>query len=158
LKVVKGHPAAAAPWGNPCLYLSPNLDGGTGAPRPKALFENQQVRFILTNLDAYVGDAADINFTVMGGFGPLRVTSLAGEVSFSLGVRILTGPMLAPSPPSSAELDSNPGSPYMFLIDQGRTSTFLSRGQVLRFNPRPSLLLPGGQFESSAVNSTFPIQ
>jgi hypothetical protein len=105
-----------------------------------------------------MGDAADIYFEVIGGFAPLRVTSIAGEVGFSLGVRVLTGPMFAP-PPEGSELNFlNNRSPYMFVVDQGRTSTFLSRGQVLRFNPRPSLLLPGGQYESSATNSTFPIQ
>ena len=50
--------AEAGGWGNACLFRGPNGDAGGGQEHVKALFENPTVRFVFTNLEQYVGDAA----------------------------------------------------------------------------------------------------
>src|SRR2546425_733205 len=62
-------------WGNPCLFGSPNDDEGevmSMVPladacgqrtcHVKALFQNQQLRFVMTNLEEYAGDADSTRF------------------------------------------------------------------------------------------------
>jgi hypothetical protein len=159
----RGHrPAADAPsWGNPCLFFGLNGDetataGVTPVEHVKALFENPEIRFVLTNLEQYVGDGAVISFSVSNGFTPLRVLS-TGEAGFSLGVRIVAGPMDAATLRNELSADLN-FPPYIFVVDQSRTTAFGSRGQVLRINPRPTTSYPGGRIDSNITNSTFPIQ
>jgi hypothetical protein len=155
--VLKLKPEAAdGSWGNPCLFRGPSADTGDTQPHVKALFENPQVRFVLTNLEQYVGDGTTIAVHVEGGFYPLRVGTPSDSARFGMGVRILSSPM-----DSGATLsDSGQGipPPYLFVVDQGRTTTALSRGQVLRVNPRPAQLYPGGFVDSAVSNSLFPVQ
>jgi hypothetical protein len=154
--VNKLSPEAMGGWGNPCLFRSANGDGGGNQEHVKALFENPNVRLVFTNLEQYVGDSAAVRVSVQGGFSPLRVRPTRPSVDFRLGVRIVTGPMDS----SLALTDAIEGTPppYLFVVDQGRTSTSLSRGQILRINPRPSQIFPGGFIDSPDSNSLFPIQ
>jgi hypothetical protein len=154
--VVKAPPEAMGGWGNPCLFRGPNGDAGGGQEHVKALFENPNVRLVFTNLEQYVGDAAAVRVSIQGGFSPLRVRPTRPSVDFRLGARILTGPMDS-SLSISDTIDGAP-PPYLFVVDQGRTSTSLSRGQILRINPRPSQVFPGGFIDSPDSNSLFPIQ
>ena len=46
----------------------------------------------------------------------------------------------------------------MFVVDQSRTTSLLSRGKIMRINPYPYLYPPGGHFDSLLTGSLFPIQ
>jgi hypothetical protein len=117
--------------------------------RVKALFENHQFRFVLTNLDQYVGDAATIRFEVVGGVLPLTADFPRDQsVGISLGSRILTGPTKT----------SIGAFPYLYVVDQGQPLTRRDgRGQFLRLNPRHgSRGLP--RFDSNSTKDRFHIQ
>ncbi len=157
LNVTKQSPTSIdGGWGNPCLFRAPAGDSGDGQDHVKALFENPHVRFVFTNLEQYVGDGTTIAVHIEGGFSPLRVGPSSDAVRFGLGVRILSSPIDA----GATLTDSGTGTPppYLFVIDQGRTTTSLSRGQILRVNPRPAQLFPGGFIDSANSNSLFPVQ
>ncbi len=143
-------------WGNACLFRGPNEDAGGSQEHVKALFENPTVRFVFTNLEQYVGDAASVFVAIEGGFAPLEVRASRLTVDFRLGARIVTGPMDSAQTLGDATEGAPP--PYLFVVDQGRTSTSLSRGQILRVNPRPAQLYPGGFIDSPDFDSLFPIQ
>jgi hypothetical protein len=143
-----------SPAGNPCLFQAPNDDEGeaaTNTPYPavcmmrachvKALFQNQQVRFVMTNLEEYAGDADSTRFDVAGGFVPLS-GDYPDDVIITAGARILPSPMKTPeSPGMSAGLTDFTSFPYLFVVDQGRTASSLNaRGQILRLNPRSGSL------------------
>jgi hypothetical protein len=149
-------PSAEGGWGNPCLFRGPSADAGGGAEHVKALFENPHVRFVLTNLEQYVGDGTALRVTIEGGFSPLRVRPSGESVRFGLGVRILTSPIDSAATLSDSTTATPP--PYLFVVDQGRTTTTLSRGQILRINPRPANLFPGGFIDGAGTNSLFPVQ
>jgi hypothetical protein len=148
--------AEAGGWGNACLFRGPNGDASGGQEHIKALFENPTVRFIFTNIEQYVGDAANVFVTIEGGFSPLRVRPTRQSVEFRMGTRIVTAPM--DSIAALGESTEGAPPPYIFVVDQGRTSTSLSRGQILRVNPRSSTVFPGGYIDSPDINSLFPIQ
>jgi hypothetical protein len=151
---------------NPCMFLGPN-ESESDEPsnqlrHVKALFQNPHFRFVMTNLEDYVGDAASIQVSVVGGFSPLIVSS-AGITVIGLGTRIVTGPddSLDTGVALDTVLNTMPvPPPYFFVVDQGRTLTQFSRGQVLRINPRPldADSLQGGFIDSIETDSLFPIQ
>lgn len=156
---------AAAPgaWGNPCLFKGRNSDETpvTDVLHTKALFRNQQLRFMLTNLETFAGDANLIRFDVSGGFVP-DLARPRDDILFTVPVRMVTGPTATPQSPVSQPSmvkTYHPYYPYLYLIDQGRTGTASGgRGQILRLNPRV-----GGQnqlpfFDSSYSASPFQIQ
>jgi hypothetical protein len=149
-------PSAEGGWGNPCLFRGPSADAGNSQEHVKALFENPHVRFVLTNLEQYVGDGTTIQVSIQGGFSPLRVRPSSESSRFGMGVRILTSPI--DSTATLTDSTSATPPPYIFVIDQGRTSTTLSRGQILRVNPRPAQQYPGGFIDSAGTNSLFPVQ
>jgi hypothetical protein len=132
---------------NPCLYQGPYLDGNAtespeaGSPDSqhiRAFFQNPQIRFVLTNLDAYAGDLLAIHFELRYGFVPLTVQTIPSEVLLTMGTRILVGPTKTPeSPIRHVPLTDYITYPYLYVVDQGRTAlTPGSRGQILRINPR----------------------
>jgi hypothetical protein len=145
---------------NPCLFYAYNTDGSGGDKVWKALVEGPDQRFVLTNIDNYVGDAAIIELSVTGGFMPLRVLPTRSGADVALGVRILTSPMVPTYPGDTGTTVENdePVPPYIFVIDQGRTLSDLSRGQLLRMNPRGVSSYPGGYFDSLSTDTLFPIQ
>jgi hypothetical protein len=168
-------------WGNPCLFWGINdddvcavntvtgvrpagcncdIDKNTGR-RPdnchvKALFQNPELRFVVTNLEQFAGDANISRFDVTGGFRP-EVVSTRDDILVTMGVRAVTGPLYTPESgaagkPVSARVH------YLYLLDQGRTgSSTAGRGQVLRINPRYGVYgLP--QFDSNYSPYPFQIQ
>ncbi len=153
-------PAADTGWGNPCAFIGPNADEGTAGsstPQAKALFQNSQLRFVMTNLDQYWGDSALISFEVQGGFVPDIVVP-SSDALVTLGARIVTGPMETPESPGGAQTATSAyvSFPYIYVLDQGRSSSG-SRGQVLRLNPRTGTT-GSGRFDSLYTQSTYPIQ
>jgi hypothetical protein len=145
--------------GNPCMFRGPNEEPETGS-HVKALFQTPHYRFVLTNIEDYVGDAATIRVFVVGGFSPLIVASPSRAV-IGLGARIVTGPSDADDTGVSIDEAANTmpvPPPFFFVVDQGRTLTQFSRGQVLRINPRPLDTLQGGFLDSIETDSLFPIQ
>ncbi|MBN2576880.1 MAG: hypothetical protein JXP73_20115 [Deltaproteobacteria bacterium] len=136
---------AAQAGSNPCLYRTASSGGGQspdgGAPSDqpiRAFFQNPQIRFVLTNLDAYAGDLLAIHFEFQYGFVPLTVQIPSYEVQLTMGTRILTGPTKTPeSPLRHVPPTADISYPYLYVVDQGRTAlTPGSKGQVLRINPR----------------------
>jgi hypothetical protein len=136
---------AAEAGSNPCLYqgMGTYQDGTTSgaddSQRVRAFFQNPQVRFVLTNLDSYIGDLLAIHFELQYGFSPL--TALPSyDVLLTMGTRIVVGPTKTPESPilqKSAEKSGDTAFPYLYVVDQGRSYlTQGSRGQVLRINPR----------------------
>ncbi len=125
----------------------------------KVLFQNPQLRIVLTNVEEYAGDALEIRFESMGGFIPEAVSQ--SDV-VTLAARILAGPTKIPeSPHFPVGGGGYTAFPYLYVVDQGRASAG-SRGQIMRINPRAvdsSARLQGsGRFDSSFTGSTFPIQ
>lgn len=143
------------PGPNPCLFQdtnydeflsapSPNTgttDGGTGTSAPKkpvkAIFQNPQIRFVLTNLDQYGGDSLTTRMDFIGGFMAATVAIPSYDVGLTQPIRIFTGPGQLPDSPVITETDSQISYPYVYVLDQGRTAlTPNSRGQILRINAR----------------------
>ena len=164
------YPSADGAWGNPCLFRGANSDETPPQPpmmaplKVKALFQNTQLRLLLTNLDEYSGDAAAMRLDVIGGFFPttVLVPGLAGneDIVITLPAKILTGPTESrDSPGMNAASPNDPYNsfPYLYVIDQGRSvSSPNGRGQILRFTPRGSAGLP--RFDSNYTVSAFHIQ
>ncbi|HEY0706145.1 MAG TPA: hypothetical protein VGG33_05075 [Polyangia bacterium] len=152
---------------NPCLILGGNTDepGSENAnPLPlKAFFQNPYMSFVIADFADYVGDAAILSLQVNGGFEPLAATGTRPGEDIALGTRIVTGPVAARFQAVGSNFKPDldvPVPPYLFVIDQGRTLRELSRGQLLRLNPRPWAETEryGGFFDSAATNTTWPIQ
>jgi hypothetical protein len=167
MNVADGAPSLDAvtsiPTPNPCWFLAPNTDDA-GADREikhvKVLFENPQLRFLFTNLEEYAGDALSMRFDVQGGFTP-DVAIFQDDVILTAGVRIVTGPNESPESPSwLMTTETGPFSfPYLYVVDQGRTSSTLGgRGQILRLNPRSSSTAGLPRFDSLYSTRMFQIQ
>jgi hypothetical protein len=145
----------APPGPNPCLYQdfsyddptsivsTPSAgvaDGGAGNSVPKkpikAIFQNPQIRFVLTDLDQYGGDSLTTSLSFIGGFIPAIVAVPSYDIALTQPIRIFTGPNPLPESP----LITNSGQdlyPYVYVLDQGRTAlTPSSRGQIVRINAR----------------------
>jgi hypothetical protein len=131
---------------NPCLYKGKGIYNDGPSPtssddgeRVRAFYQNPQIRFVLTNLDQYVGDLMAIHFELQYGFLPLTVQP-SYDVLLTMGMRILVGPTKTPESPIRQKSGDKSGStsfPYLYVVDQGRTYlTPGSRGQVLRINAR----------------------
>jgi len=146
----------ASPGPNPCLYQDFNYDehasaasspsagpadagaGSTVAKKPvKAIFQNPQLRFILTNLDQYGGDSLTTTLSLIGGFIPMTVAVPSYEIALTQPIRIFTGPTMVPDSPLMTDSTSQLSYPYVYVLDQGRTAlTPNSRGQIVRINAR----------------------
>jgi hypothetical protein len=129
---------------NPCLYKGSYNDGAasTGTDdreHVRAFFQNPQIRFVLANLDQYMGDLLAIHFELQYGFVPLTVQP-SYDVLLTMGARIIVGPTKTPESPirqKSGDKSGDTSFPYLYVVDQGRTYlTPGSRGQVLRINAR----------------------
>jgi hypothetical protein len=142
----------APPGPNPCLYQDSNYDelpssasapgagtadGGAGPKKPiKAIFQNPQLRFVLTNLDQYGGDSLTTRLDLIGGFIPATVAIPSVEIALTQPIHIYTGPNELPESPAMTD-PNNPAYPYVYVLDQGRTAlTPNSRGQIVRINAR----------------------
>ena len=144
------------PGPNPCLYQDFNsdepasvasspsagtADAGAGSSAPKkpvkAIFQNPQSRFVLTNLDQYGGDSLTTTLNLIGGFIPATVVLPSYEIALTQPIRIFTGPTELPDSPLMTDSTSQVSYPYVYVLDQGRTAlTPNSRGQIVRINAR----------------------
>ncbi len=146
---------------NPCLYRARNIEDPEGVPlHVKALFQNPEVGFVVTNLEQFAGDSAAIGFEVngqSGGFIP-EAAAFPSDILLTLSVRIVIGPTRTPESQLDVETGSSNGFPYFYVVDQGRTlSTPSARGQVVRLNPRRgSTGVP--RFDSNGTKDAFHIQ
>ena len=160
---------SALPTPNPCLieYGAGTARAGSvgmedSAPTYSALFQNREIRFVLSNLEKTVGDTVRIQFGVNGGAVAQRV-SAAVDSAVGLPARILLGPV--PSTDQTLPFVAPPMGPselpFMYVIDQrpnsgGRSP---SRGQILRITPRVSDTTPLPGYQSvTASSSYFPLQ
>jgi hypothetical protein len=145
------------PGPNPCLYQdfsyddptsivstpsTGTADGGAGnsvSKKPiKAIFQNPQIRFVMTNLDQYGGDSLTTSMTLIGGFVPATVVVPSYDIALTQPVRLYTGPTQLPDSPVVINATTSTISyPYVYVLDQGRTAlTPGSRGQIVRINAR----------------------
>lgn len=140
VRLLRQSPAAETVAGNPCLFMSLNGDE-TAATDPTikgrshvhALFENPEVRFIVTNLEQNFGDGATVQFTVRGGFRADQiVTNIQPQIA--VPTMLLTGPTFVP-----AIKDDNKEQPaiypYVYMVDSGLLGAS-QRGQILRIDTR----------------------
>jgi hypothetical protein len=143
-------PIKEAAAGNPCLFRPSDRPGTISAA-----YENAHFRLVLNNVDTYIGDAAEIAARIDTGYVPVTVTPSRQSEMPNLPVRIVTGPMSA----STREKDKyDPPPPYVFVVDQSRTTSLLSRGKIMRINPYHYQYGPGGHFDSLLTGTLFPIQ
>jgi hypothetical protein len=102
-----------------------------------ALFQNDQIRFVLTDIDKTVDDKAVLQFETQGGFAPQLIVPLGLDSEVDLPSRILTSPI--PSVPQiKDEVLTDSDRPMLFVVDQrrsNRTSLGAVRGQVVRVRP-----------------------
>ena len=111
---------------NPCLFVGgPNAsdtDPASTQTHTRALFENTQLSFVLTNIDSQPPGAFSVRFDVAGGARAESVQYPA-TVEVAEPARIVLGPIDSQvqntTPPPSFE------APYLFVVDRRR----LGRGQ-----------------------------
>jgi len=116
----------------PCTYAA------NGAV--SALFQNEQVRFILTDLDKTVDDSAVLNFQVQGGFAGQLIVPTSYDAEVDLPARIVTSPIsgVGHIPGDNLSLSNESDRPMLFVVDQRRTSRSslgAVRGQLVRIRP-----------------------
>lgn len=179
----------AGPNPNPCYVLTsgmgdaqvlatgPQCDAKDANCTVSVLFQNNEVRFVLTDLQKPFSQTTQIRFDVNGGVAP-QVVSPAVDAVPGLPARLVLGPVPAPNQTedgvaatclgTSGKDDptciSGRGSemPYMYIVDQrqivgGRAG---ARGQILRVAPRISestAPIPGVE-SFTASGRYFPIQ
>lgn len=146
-------PNAMNGWPNPCLYVGTNADAAQVGDDPaalhvKALFENADARFILTNLEQPFGDGANVAFTVRGGFSPDAVIVGSTFPEIAVPTRLLRGPGLVPA----ARNDTGTAVyPYVYMVDSGRVGSN-QRGQILRIDTRRA------GFDTARSSNSFEVQ
>jgi hypothetical protein len=149
---------------NPCLCEGgPNDSDTTSGSHVHALFRNNEIQFMLTNLEQTPTGVYQIRFDVHGGFRPQAVL-IPSAVEVTMPVRIFLGPVDA-LPQSGQNYVGE--LPYLFVVDQrslGRTQGGgPTRGQLLRIHPlgytvpSPQGYQPTYQDQAMSVN-TFPIR
>jgi hypothetical protein len=177
----------AGPVPNPCYIFT--LDGvrttgdachEVGARcEVSVLFQNNELRLVMTDLQKPFSQTTQIRFDVNGGVAPQVVASSLDAVP-GLPARLLVGPVPMPEQTTAGiaatclavpGTDDMPGPcsvgrgsdmPYMFVVDQRQISGGRAgvRGQILRITPRISeTTSPVAGFESFANGGRyFPIQ
>lgn len=166
------------PTPNPCLFSDPTAPNTKSSPATGAVFQNTELRFVLTNLQKQLRDTAQIQFTVNGGMSPQLVVP-SSDSTPGLPSRILLGPIpsqlfsvACPAdrcPPAGDTTSTLAGSlpgrfsdlPYLYVVDQRAYSggRLGARGQILRIAPRFSASVPYTGFETfSSSGNYFPIQ
>jgi hypothetical protein len=133
-----------------------------------AVFQNRELRFVLTDLQKLIPDGFQIRFEVHGGLSPQTVIPSVDAIP-GLPARIVLGPVPQPRQgEAGAPILSDPPDvgwfsdlPYMFVVDQRQVSggRLVGRGQILRITPRETDTIPVAAFESFAAGGQyFPIQ
>ena len=122
---------------NPCLFVGGPVASDTGsATHVRALFENDEISFVLANIEREPPSGLQISFDVNGGSRPQSVI-YPSTVSVSAAARIVLGPIdsqiatASPAPTFTA--------PFLYVVDQRRVTQTQAggptRGQLLRINP-----------------------
>lgn len=151
-------PSAPAPETrslNPCFVRTGSAVNGFSA-----VFQNTQLKFILSDLNRPLENTTEIRFEAHGGYGSQQVVP-AVDAAISLPARLLVGPV--PALDVGATVDGGGTAslelPYLFIVDQRQISgaRTTSRGQIMRVHPRADGIEP--RLEGiSASNRYFPIQ
>ena len=120
-------------------------------PPFRVVFQNREIRFMLTGFEQFPGNSDQITFDVHGGFLPDQVI-IPTTIDINTPNRIVVGPV--DSQGQAADLGATHEFPFMFVIDQRRLGSIsagvgATRGQVLRINPRRAT--------TSDTNSLVPI-
>jgi hypothetical protein len=160
-KVAKSpYSPVTAPGPNPCLYQDINRDeSATSTPVVKAIFQNSEVRFVLTNLDQYAGDGLVTRLSTRGGFIPTTVLVPSFDVAVTQPIRLFTGPTKLPDSPIVENAAIPVAYPYVYILDQGRTAlTPGSRGQIVRINARKGDSAAATVDPASSGTNPFQIQ
>jgi hypothetical protein len=158
---------------NPCLFLGGVNDsdapGQLKNRHVQALFRNDDIQFMMTNLEQPLSSQLQIRFNVSGGFRAQTV-GLPGTVEVGMPARIVVGPFDSQGSASTQAMGSKQAIdiPYLFVVDQRRLGraqgSSATRGQLLRIHPRGNAITspkPGQQplFEDlSHSGNLFPIQ
>jgi hypothetical protein len=159
---------------NPCLFVGgPNFsdtDSASTQTHVRALFENTQLSFVLTNVDWEPAGGLSMRFDVAGGARPQYVL-YPTTVEVSEPARIVFGPI--DSQPQTANPPPMFEAPYLFVVDQRRLGHSQgggpTRGQLLRINPigfAASTTTPAGTIQGtqpiyedySRSGGLFPVQ
>jgi hypothetical protein len=132
--------------GNPCLFEGGPIPAESPIPpstptmqipqHVRAFFENNEISFVLANVDRAPAGQLTIPFDVNGGSG-LQFVIYPATVEVSEAARIFLGPIdslsQTTSPPPAFE------APYLFVVDQRRLGRSQgggpTRGQLVRINP-----------------------
>jgi hypothetical protein len=136
------------PSPDPCLV---QIQGSAADSSLRVLFQNREIRFMLTGFEQFPGNFDTITFDVHGGFLPDQVI-IPTTIDINTPNRIVVGPV--DSQGQAADLGATHEFPFMFVIDQRRLGSIsagvgATRGQVLRINPRRAT--------TSDTNSLVPI-
>jgi hypothetical protein len=157
-------PASDDPAGNPCLFVAgptvgdPVLPPGQPPQRHvRALFQNPEIRFVLTNLEQYFGDSMEITFEVNGGFLSQAVL-IPDTISIGMPARLLVSPLDS----QEQRFDGTPTRelPFLYMVDQRRVGSSrigATRGQILRIDPHSPLQMPIYQDFQTSMGG-YPIQ
>jgi hypothetical protein len=130
-----------------------------------AIFQNRELRFVLANLEKYLGDFEQIVFDVHGGFQAETVL-IPGLIAMDAPARLVLSPI--DSQGQSSDLANTQELPFLFVVDQRRLAraslgVSATRGQVLRvYSRKPTTsdansLLPVYDDPASSAN-LWPIQ
>jgi hypothetical protein len=161
--------ARTTPDPNPCLYLGGPTEGdpavtATSPARThvRALFQNAELRFILSNLEQPFAEATEMRFDVHGGFRPHSVVIPPDTIDIGMPARLLVSPLSAVDGFTAGNTLHE--LPYLFVVDQrrlGRTrGSTATRGQVLRIHPTGSVMLQRQPIyqDFTASGGVYPIQ
>ncbi len=160
--------AHTTPIPSPCLVgTALTAASPTEPPKPplRVLFQNREIRFVLANVDAYLGDEEQITFDVHGGFQADTVV-MPTDIDIDMPIRIMVGPV--DSQTQAADMMMTHELPFLFVVDQrrlGRASAGVgpTRGQVLRINPRRATTANANSLvpiydDPTSTNNLWPIQ
>jgi hypothetical protein len=131
------------PAPNPCLFVggrnaSDTDSAATGQERHlRALFQNTQVSFVITNVEWEPSAGLQLQFDVSGGARPQTV-AYPPTVEVSAPARIVLGPIDS-QPQTTTSSPADFEAPYLFVVDQRRLGRAQgggpTRGQLVRINP-----------------------
>jgi hypothetical protein len=141
------------------------IQGSAGDSSLRVLFQNREIRFMLTNFEQFPGNFDTITFDVHGGFLPDQVI-IPTTIDINTPNRIVVGPV--DSQGQAADLGATHEFPFMFVIDQRRLGSIsagvgATRGQVLRINPRRATTTDTNSLvpiydDPVSTNNLWPIQ
>jgi hypothetical protein len=162
------------PSPNPCLFIGGANDSDLPVLRAEttrhvqALFRNEEIQFMMTNLEQPHSGLLQVRFDVSGGFLPQTV-GLPGTVEVGMPSRIVLGPFRSTLATTQASgVQESIDVPFLFVVDQRRLGraqgSSATRGQLLRIHPRGNVqTLPRTGYQPlyedlAHSGNLFPIQ